>query len=42
MRNFILGALIAFLVMLATDTSPQQVLTKVDAWVKVMWAQRPT
>jgi hypothetical protein len=42
MKNFILGAATAFFIMLATGTSPPQVLTKFESWVKVMWAQRAT
>jgi hypothetical protein len=42
MKNFILGAAAAFAIMLVTGTTPQQVLTKFEAWCKVMWQQRST
>jgi len=37
MRNFILGAVAAFVILLATGTSPQQALTNFESWFKVTW-----
>jgi hypothetical protein len=37
MRNFILGAVTAFVILLATGASPQQVLTNFESWLKVTW-----
>ncbi len=40
MRNFILGAVAAFIVMLLAGTTPQQVLANAEAWVKTTWQQQ--
>lgn len=37
MRNFLLGAVTAFVIMLASGTSPQQDLTNFESWLKVTW-----
>ena len=37
MRNFILGAATAFVILLATGASPQQALTNFESWLKVTW-----
>jgi hypothetical protein len=42
MRNFLLGAATAFIILLATGLSPQQALVNFESWLKVTWQRLST